>query len=167
LQRCYLDEGQTVTDKDNRKLLSISPHANNYISCFVRMPHFIVKLQVSSSEGSTPSPPCLHYVLQGGRSWLLWACAPLGQVKTSLYGPSGVIVSNFKYIACQEVLLLLQVSIVSSKEAKRTSLTPVDVLKGAWKWDKPLWTLWSHHLKFQVSSLSGSIPSRPCIHCVL
>ena len=51
--------------------------------------------------------------------------------------------SNFKSLASQEVLLLLHVSIVSSKEAKRTFLTPVSI----WHlWDR--WTLWSHCVKF-------------------
>jgi hypothetical protein len=29
LFRCYLNKGKAVTDKDNRKLVPISPHGNN------------------------------------------------------------------------------------------------------------------------------------------
>jgi hypothetical protein len=60
--------------------------------------------------------------------------------------------SKFKYLASQEVLLLLHVPNVSSKEAKRTFLTPVNVHTSGSGWDKPLWTLWSRHVKVQVSS---------------
>ena len=52
-------------------------------------------------------------------------CEPPGQVDTSLCGPSGVVLSNLKYLASQEVILLLHVSDMSSKEAKRTFLTAV------------------------------------------
>jgi hypothetical protein len=59
--------------------------------------------------------------------------------------------SIFKSLASQEVHLLLYVSIMSSKEAKSTFLTPDIGTTSESGWDKPQWTLWSH-VKFQVSS---------------
>jgi hypothetical protein len=43
--------------------------------------------------------------------------------------------SNFKSLASQEVLILLHVSIMSSKEAKRTFLTPEGGRLSGTGWD--------------------------------
>ena len=56
--------------------------------------------------------------------------------------------SNVKSLASQEVILLLHVSIVSSKEAKRMFLTPVSMGTSKTGWDKSLWTLRSLRVKF-------------------
>ena len=55
--------------------------------------------------------------------------------------------SNFRSLASQEVLFLLHVSILSSKEAKRMFLTPVSMGTSGTGREKPLWTIRSRHVK--------------------
>ena len=73
----------------------------------------------------------------------------------------------FSFLAVQEVLRLLHVSIVSFKEAKRTFLTPVGVKTFRNSRKCLLFTKMEHITKFQLSRCSGSALSPSLLHCVV
>ena len=49
-------------------------------------------------------------------------------INNQLVGPQATCITNFKFLASQEVLFLLQVFAVSLKEAKGTFLTPAKII---------------------------------------
>ena len=135
--------------------------------CIVKWNIFLIFSYRAILEVLSSMPPLCHLRKIRGHSWLL---LDLKLLETAIHLFDIVkwsILSIFTFIADQEVLHLLHVSIVSFKEAKRTFLTPDEIHTFIRCHIYISKVKTKHYVNFQIYSYSKCISFHSGFYCVI